>query len=75
MKKEGVRRLSIFVGILGLLIWTGLVINGEYTRDLIGLGVIAGFPLSFLLPFWIVRGIDWVKDGFMTDRVRKNKNE
>lgn len=73
MKKEGVRRLSMFLGILGVLIWSGIVI--VFGSEITTLGIIVGFPVSFFLLFGVVRGIEWVKDGFLTDDTKTHKKE
>lgn len=74
MRSEGMRRLSILLGLLGLLGWIifALVVfdranSIEWQGWLI---LIAGLPTSFFFPFWIVRGIAWVVEGFKSDKTR-----
>jgi len=71
MGSEGVRRLSILLGLFGLLGWVifALVVTEcfENANSIKWNGwviLIAGMPISFFLPFWVVRGIAWVLEGF-----------
>jgi hypothetical protein len=75
---EGVRRLSFFLGILGVACWTvaslGLIFSGLWSEAavwewLLGiLLIIAEFFCVVFVPWGLVRGIAWVIEGF------KNKN-
>jgi len=75
MRSEGMRRLSILLGLLGLLGWIifALVVTECFSGfNLINwqewIILLAGLPTSFLLPFWGVRGIAWVVEGFRSDK-------
>ncbi len=75
MRTEGIRRLSILLGLLGLLGWIifALVVTEFFKNansiELQGwLILFAGLPTSFFFPFWIVRGIAWVVEGFRSDK-------
>lgn len=71
--KEGIRRLSIVSGIVGLILWTifflfGFMDPSPY-RDLVpaDLGTmryIIGLPFSYILPWGFIKLIKWILDGF-----------
>ena len=68
MKSEGVRRLSFLLGVIGVLVWSGVIIVAtagfsDIDRNDIIVGLV-GVPISFFVPFGLVRGIAWVIDGF-----------
>ena len=68
-REEGVRRLSLFAGGLGLILWlpiAGVVIaDMAPVPDPLGLGYVflPGF-IFFGVPFGLVRTISWVVSGF-----------
>lgn len=71
-KSEGVKRLSLLLGVLGALAWiTSIVIvifiDGR-PPPIVWLIIVCGLVISFLLPFWITKGIAWVIDGFKQDK-------
>lgn len=75
MRSEGIRRLSILLGLLGLLGWIifAFVVTECFTDvKLQGWFILfIGLPTSFFLPFWVVRGIAWVVEGFRSDKPEK----
>ena len=78
VRSEGVRRLSILLGFLGLLGWiifalvaTECFKDAESIKWQGWLILLAGTPASFFLPFWVVRGIAWVVEGFRSDKPEK----
>jgi hypothetical protein len=71
MRSERIRRLSILLGLLGLLGWFifAFVVTERFKNvDAIKwqgwLILFAGLPTSFFLPFWVIRGIAWAVEGF-----------
>jgi hypothetical protein len=78
MRSEGVRRLSILLGIFGVVGWIIFLIiathffeRTEYITPLGWLLMISGIPVFFLVPYGITCGIAWVVAGFKDD---KNSN-
>ncbi len=73
-KSEGVKRLSLLLGVLGALGWiTFVVIVTELFTTVTHslkpwLIIVFGLVLAFLLPFGITKGIAWVIDGFKQDK-------
>lgn len=74
MVSEGTRRLSIFVGTMGVVCWLIFILFGTlvYTPDKIStkgwITIFIGIPVCFFVPFGIVRGITWVIGGFSKDK-------
>lgn len=73
--KEGFRRLSIFSGIIGLLLWTILFMFGllesfsNRPDDFYAIGL----PISYLIPWLIVKLTKWMLDGFYQKQEIKKK--
>ena len=67
---EGVRRLSLVLGLLGLIPW-GVVLSfflfGPGNKEMPGMGIYAFLfgPMAFLIPWGVVRVIAWIVAGFM----------
>ena len=75
MKSEGIRRLSILLGILGSIGWIIFVFissngySGLLTFTIrIWMIVIAGIPVCFFAFFGLVQGMAWVFEGFIRDK-------
>jgi hypothetical protein len=68
MATEGVRRLSLLLGIFGCIGWAIFVlVSSEGLSRIEGTGWIVasiGLPVCFYTPLWTVRGIAWVVEGF-----------
>jgi hypothetical protein len=71
MKSEGVRRLSLFIGTICCIVWAVFaifIVNEALHRTPIEYGqlVFAFFSLgvAFFGPYFLVRGIAWVIEGF-----------
>ena len=85
--KEGIRRLSIVAGIVGLILWTIFYIFGffpiRYPSNPWG-GVsneiryneryIIGLPFSYILPWGFIKLIKWILDGFRQKEEKKDEN-
>jgi hypothetical protein len=84
--KEGIRRLSIVAGIVGLILWTIFYLFGflefKYTfnpwvGDLRAAKAqklfIIGLPFSYILPWGFVKLIKWMLDGFRQKKDIKEK--
>ncbi|CAG1022955.1 hypothetical protein DOJK_02017 [Patescibacteria group bacterium] len=72
-ESEGINRLSMLLGIVCVCIWLVIVIFvtdcfQSRTVPSAWLLVIVGVPMSYILPYGMVRGIAWVVDGFKKDR-------
>jgi hypothetical protein len=72
MKKEGIRRLSIFIGILFAVPGTMLTIGSISAPDLTPragyfFGGIAGAIAGYFIGLGFVRLIGWVIEGFQKD--------
>jgi hypothetical protein len=86
--KEGIRRLSIVAGIVGLILWTIFFIFGFFpihdSQNPWG-GVsneiryneryIIGLPFSYILPWGFIKLIKWILDGFRQKEDIKEINE
>ena len=81
MNSEGVRRLSIAVGIIGIIGWLIYLILVKAFSDMLSLPMIAwfiiftGFIVCFFIPYGIVKGIVWVVDGFKSRKEIDIKKE
>jgi hypothetical protein len=67
-KSEGVRRLSLFAGVLGgayFLVWFVQEANTSRMEPTAWLFVAGLFAAAFLLPWALVRAIAWVARGFL----------
>lgn len=68
-RSPGVRRLSLFLGSIGAVLW--LLLLGSWAV-LLGRQVLAYYLLGalvcFLIPFLLVEGIAWVIRGFGVER-------
>ena len=77
--KEGIRRLSIVAGIVGLILWTIFFIFGFFPIHYVynpwkdGPAIaeqryyaryIIGLPFSYILPWGFIKLIKWILDGF-----------
>lgn len=76
--KEGIRRLSIVSGIVGLILWTIFFLFGflelqykdnrwgtyNLKKDYYVLRYIIGLPFSYILPWGLIKLIKWILDGF-----------
>lgn len=67
---EGVRRLSVFTGLTGVVAWLVFVFvktNG-FTNALANdwYIIISGLAGAFAVPFFLVHGVAWVVRGFRT---------
>lgn len=87
--KEGIKRLSIFSGIVGLILWTIFFLfgfmdptYGPYNRwrgvpaDQGIVRYIIGLPFSYILPWGFIKSIKWILDGFRQKKdIKENKGE
>jgi hypothetical protein len=86
--KEGIRRLSIVAGIVGLILWTIFFIFGFfpiryptnpsawYNHELRYIErYIIGLPFSYILPWGFIKLIKWILEGFRQKEDIKEKNE
>jgi hypothetical protein len=78
--KEGIRRLSIVAGIVGLILWTIFFLFGflelQYKVDhpwgntyavkqnIYVMRYTIGLPFSYILPWGLIKLIKWILDGF-----------
>lgn len=73
--REGFRRLSIALGVLGILAWITYFLKEGGVGDLVNFQVwewillIALTFFTYLIPYYFVKGIYWVLSGFS----QKNK--
>ena len=81
-KSEGIRRLSIFLGGLCSFVWFILVFIvsnafSDFSKTTDWLKVSGGLVVCFLVPYALVKCINWVIIGFSSDKFsnQKNKNE
>lgn len=74
MKSEGVKRLSLLLGVLGALGWIiFLLVETKFFTEIVYSTkvwaiIVCGLVISFLLPFGITKGIAWVIDGFKHEK-------
>jgi len=85
--KEGIRRLSIVAGIVGLILWTIFFIFGffpiHYPYDPWNSAemrynerYIIGLPFSYILPWGFIKLMKWILDGFrQKEDIKENKGE
>lgn len=89
--KEGIRRLSIVAGIVGLILWTIFYIFGFFPiriRNIYGIGgmpsaeelyfnrYIVGLPFSYILPWVFIKLIKWILDGLrQKEDIKEKKGE
>ena len=78
--KEGIRRLSIVAGIVGLILWTIFFLFGFFAIRYVAnpwanpwagaadqryiVPYIIGLPFSYILPWGFIKLIKWILDGF-----------
>lgn len=78
MNKEGIRRLSLFLGTVGSIGWLIFVLieTDFFSGSIEPKGwfiIFAGILFFFIIPYGIVKGVDWVVDGFKRDRQHVEK--
>jgi hypothetical protein len=79
-QREGIRRLSIFLGGLGSFAWFIFVFIASdaftnITKTTAWLTVSVGLVVCFLVPCALVKCINWVIIGFSSDKFSNQKNE
>ena len=89
VSKEGIRRLSIVAGIVGLILWTIFHLFGFYPIFEYNLyrgkvlaeqqyitRYIIGLPFSYILPWGFIKLIKWILDGLrQKEDMKENKGE
>lgn len=70
--REGFRRLSVSLGIVGVIAWVILFISIDGLKDLDEITIWAWLflvvltVLAYFIPYFVIKGIYWVFSGFST---------